>query len=320
MYRMVFKTQKQFLGTLAGCLVSLLSPWVRAEPPPPEAPAPAAPPTAEKSAEKPVEPPALKTVEEGAPSGNGKTQQAAPPGSRREQGARLRRPANRVTRRHAADRRMIFGGLGYASVAPFFGTIDAFESALAQPGALGPSYGPSPAGLMVGGGGGGVFFGHLWLGGKGYAFFAPTPDTPQGKTSFGGGGGGVELGYVVQPGMGSLLIPYFGVQGFGSGVGVTNNTSSPLPIQTGIEIPAGTTRTFSAGFIMLEAAIRFQRLVFFGGNGGLTAGFELGVLGSFGKSPWMDDTSKTELHELPSAGLSGMFVRLNIGGGSGTFR
>lgn len=290
-----------------------------AEPPPEEPP----PPPAGQPAEKPVELPVLKTTEIAGTSGTEPSKVATSGPSKRGEGKAKRERAPRGGRgkkRPAEGKRAYFGGLGYASVAPLFGTMDGFQAALSRPEALGPAYRVSETGLMLGGGGGGVFFGHIWLGGKGYALIAPTPDTPNGTSSFGGGGGGVELGYVIQPGPGSLLIPYFGLHGFGYNVEVNNLNATPMPIQTGVEIPGNTRRNFSAGFGMLEAALRFQRLVFFGGSGGLTAGFELGVMGSFGSSAWKDEASGAMMYELPSAGLSGMFVRLNIGGGGFSFR
>lgn len=320
MKRFVYDTQNPILslGLVGLLLAAFAGPAMASEPPPEDPPKPAEP----SPADKPVELPVLKTTEVGAAaSSDSGSKVAGPERANRPDGrARRERQLRRRNAKPVKERRAYFGGLGFASVAPFFGTMDAFQAALSQPEALGPSYGASQAGLMLGGGGGGVFFGHLWLGGKGYALLTPKPITPNGESTVGGGGGGFELGYVVQPGPGSLLIPYFGLQGFGYGVEVTNKRSSPMPIQTGIEIPAGETRKFSAGFPMLEAGIRFQRLVFFGGTGGMTAGFELGVLGSYGASAWKDEASGTELHELPSAGLSGMFVRLNFGGGGFTFR
>ena len=115
-----------------------------------------------------------------------------------------------------------FGGLGYGSIAPFFGDLGGLEAMLGGPTGLGASYSAPNTGLLIGGGGGSVLFGHLWLGGKGYGLATGGFENTFGKVSVGGGGGAFELGYVLSPNPRVLVIPYFGVGGFSESIEVEN--------------------------------------------------------------------------------------------------
>jgi hypothetical protein len=220
-----------------------------------------------------------------------------------------------------------FGGLGYASVAPFFGDISGLESMLAGPTALGASYAAPKSAVLIGGGGGAVLFGHLWLGGKGFGLVSGGFDNTLGAVTIGGGGGSFELGYVAVPLPQLFVIPYFGVGGFRAGIEVENLTTNALVDGTrslaedanGVRViaPPGGTRNFEAGFATLDAGIRVMRLLSPRG-GGFAAGFELGFLSSFTQPAW--GTEGYEVTNAESAGLEGLYIRLNIGGGGFAFR
>jgi hypothetical protein len=213
--------------------------------------------------------------------------------------------------------RPFLGGLGYGSVAPFFGNLSGLDSALQAPDALGQSYGFGKAALLVGGGGGAILFGHLWVGGKGYGMFTGSSDNARGSATLRGGGGGFEVGYTVIPVEKLLLIPFFGFGGFGTELEVQNRTNRPIRIQPGVAIPANGTQIFSAGFPTLEIGLRVQRLLFFG-SGGFTAGFEVGALSSFSSDPWR--AGGVELTNQKGAVLQGGYARINVGGGGFWFR
>jgi hypothetical protein len=218
--------------------------------------------------------------------------------------------------------RPYFGGLGYGSIAPFFGDLGGLESMLGGPEALGASYAAPNAALLLGGGGGAVLFGHLWIGGKGYGLATGGFENAFGKVSIAGGGGGFEVGYVVAPSPRLLVIPFFGFGGFAYSVDVENKTDVELrdstrslaPDEDGARIiaPPGGSRSFSAKFTTLDAGIRVERLLF-SRSGGFAAGFELGFLSSFFSPAW--ETDGYEVTNAEAATLEGLYVRLNIGGG-----
>lgn len=214
-------------------------------------------------------------------------------------------------------RRPWFGGIGYATVGPYFGDLSGMQDALRAPTALGASYDVGRAAIMLGGGGGAVLFGHLWLGGKGYGVLTGPFENLRGKASLTGGGGGFELGYVASPHARMLFIPFMGIGGFAYNLEVTNNTSGPMPIQQLLVIPPGQSRTFIAGFATLDVGIRVQRLLFFC-NSGLTAGFDIGLLRSLSTRPWQSEA--VEFSDHPGAALDGAYVRVNFGGGGFSFR
>jgi len=213
-------------------------------------------------------------------------------------------------------RRPWFGGLGYASVAPFFGDISGLEEGLRAPTALGASYGVGRTGLLLGGGGGAVLFGRLWLGGKGYALLTGPFENARGEVSLTGGGGGFELGYVASSRAKMLVIPFMGLGGFAYSLEVTNRTSGPMTIQQAAVIPPSQSRKFTSGFATLDVGIRLQRLLFWG-HGGFSAGVEVGLLRSLSTRPWQSES--VELTDHPGAALDGAYVRLNFGGGGFVF-
>jgi hypothetical protein len=214
-------------------------------------------------------------------------------------------------------RRPWFGGLGYVSIAPFFGDLSALESGLRAPEALGESYGHGAGALLLGGGGGAVLFGHLWLGGNGFGLLTSSFHNARGDARLSGGGGAFELGYVLSTNAKMLIIPFFGLGGFAYNLEVTNNTNQPMPLLNAFSIAHGESKTFTAGFTMLEAGIRLQRLLF-SRNGGMSAGFEVGVLRSLSDGPWLSGHSEFTHEE--GARLDGVYARINIGGAGFVFR
>jgi hypothetical protein len=198
---------------------------------------------------------------------------------------------------------------------------------LGSPTGLGASYGAPNAGLLVGGGGGAVLWGHLWVGGKGFGLVTSGFDNSFGKVSIGGGGGGFELGYVLSPNRHLLVIPFFGAGGINRSMSIANDSDVPLidatrslaPDADGRRVIAepGQTRDFSAPLGTIEAGIRVQRLLF-DGAGGFSAGFELGFLSSLLEPPW--ETDGYEVTNAEGASLEGVYVRLNIGGAGFLFR
>jgi hypothetical protein len=223
-------------------------------------------------------------------------------------------------------RRPFFGGLGYASVGPFFGNIGGLESMLASPTGLGLSYAASNTGFLLGGGGGAVLWGHLWVGGKGYSLVNGGFQNSLGSVSVGASGGAFELGYALG-GERMLVVPFFGVGGLNRSMSVENDseqdmldiTRSLAPDADGRRViaPPGGSREFNAPVGTLEAGIRVQRLLF-SRSGGFSAGFELGFLGSIIEPPW--ETDGYEVTNAEGASLEGVYIRLNIGGGGFLFR
>jgi hypothetical protein len=208
------------------------------------------------------------------------------------------------------------GGIGFASIAPYFGDLSGLEDALRAPTALGARYGVNRTAVLLGGGGGAVLFGKLWLGGKGYGLWTGPFENARGKAALTGGGGGFEIGYVVaRPRM--LFIPYLGLGGFAYNLEVTNLTSGPMTIQQQAVIGSNSSRTFISGFATLDVGIRVQRLLFWHSSG-LTAGIEAGLLRSISTRPWQSDP--VELTDVSGASLDGSYIRVNFGGGGFLFR
>ncbi|MET0595429.1 MAG: hypothetical protein ABW133_22210 [Polyangiaceae bacterium] len=207
--------------------------------------------------------------------------------------------------------------MGYASIAPFFGNVSALESGLRSPQALGESYGVGEGAMLLGGGGGAILFGHLWLGGKGFGLLTSGFHNARGDASLTGVGGAFELGYVLSTSPRMLFIPYFGLGGFSYNLEVTNNTSQPMPLLNAFTLAPGEAKDFHAGFATLEAGLRVHRL-FFARDGGMTAGFEVGVLRSLTNGPWL--SGRSEFTHEEGARLDGVYARVNIGGGGFVFR
>ena len=213
-------------------------------------------------------------------------------------------------------RRPWFGGLGYATVGPFFGDLSSLNAALSNENALGPSYGVPSAALTLGGGGGAVLFGHLWLGGKGVGLLTAPFKNARGEALLTGGGGGFELGYVLaRPRM--LIIPFFALGGYAYNLRVENDTSSPMPLQDVFTVAPGQKRDIRAGFATIELGIRVQRLLF-SRAGGFIGGFEAGILRSLSAAPWESDGREFVNH--PGAQIEGGYVRITIGGGGFSFK
>jgi hypothetical protein len=214
------------------------------------------------------------------------------------------------------QRRPWFGGLGYASIAPFFGEMSALESGLRAPEALGESYGIGRGALLLGGGGGAVLFGHLWLGGKGFGLLTSPFHNARGEAQLTGGGGAFELGYVLSPNAKMLVIPFFGLGGFSYNLEVTNNSTQQMPLLNAFSLSPDQSKTFTAGFATMEVGLRLQRLLF-SRNGGMSAGFEVGLLRSLSNGPWLSGHSEFTHEE--GAKLDGVYARVNIGGGGFLF-
>jgi hypothetical protein len=212
-------------------------------------------------------------------------------------------------------RRPWFGGLGYASIGPFFGDLSSLDTALRSPNVLGESYGVPSAALTLGGGGGAVLFGHLWLGGKGAALVTAPFKNDRGEAFLAGGGGGFELGYVLaRPRM--LIIPFFALGGFAYNVRVENHSGRPMPLGPS-GIAAGDAKDVQAGFATIELGFRVQRMLF-SRAGGFIGGFEAGLLRSLSTATWEMDGRQFLDH--PGAQIQGGYVRLTIGGGGFSFK
>jgi len=200
------------------------------------------------------------------------------------------------------------------------GGFSAMEKALAQTSAVGAGYDVAPTGLVLGGGGG-MLWGRAWLGGKGYGLFVDAVDSNTATTSLSGGGGGGELGYAVVATDRWLVIPFFGLGGFGYSVHVTNTSSAAMPIYARESIPAGAEAAYSAGFMTGELGVRVTRLLPLGrsatGKGGFVLGAELGYTSSLQRGAW---ESNRGVASPESAELRGGYFRLVIGGGGFQYR
>jgi hypothetical protein len=210
-------------------------------------------------------------------------------------------------------RRLWFGGFGYAAIGPFFGDLSTLETALRSEDALGASYGIGRAGFTLGGGGGAILGGHLWLGGKGFGLLTAPFDNARGEAMLTGGGGGGELGYVLaRPRM--LIIPFFGIGGFGYDLEVTNRSRQAMPLQQVLSLSPGESRHFKAGFLTVELGVKVHRLLF-SGRGGFMGGLEVGVLRSLSTAPWKSD--RYEFANHTGALIEGVYARVTFGGGGG---
>jgi len=212
-------------------------------------------------------------------------------------------------------RRLWFGGLGYVAIGPFFGDLSTLDTALRSEDALGASYGIGRAGFTLGGGGGAVLGGHLWVGGKGFGMLTAPFVNARGEAMLSGGGGGGEIGYVLaRPRM--LIIPFFSIGGFGYDLEVTNKSGQAMPLQQVLALSPGESRHFKAGFLTVELGIKVKRLLF-SGHGGFMGGLEVGVLRSLSAAPWKSD--RYEFVDHAGAIIEGVYARVTFGGGGGLF-
>jgi hypothetical protein len=201
-------------------------------------------------------------------------------------------------------------------IGPFFGDLSTLDTALRAPDALGESYGIGSAALTLGGGGGAVLFGHLWVGGKGAGLLTAPFKNARGEALLTGGGGGFELGYVLaRPRM--LIIPYFSLGGFAYNLHVENDSGRPMPLQDVVTLAPGETREFRAAFATVELGLRVQRLLF-SRTGGFIGGLEAGLLRSLSAAPWKSDRYEFVNHS--GALLEGVYVRITFGGGGFYFK
>ena len=216
------------------------------------------------------------------------------------------------------ERHPHFGGLGYLSAGLMSGDFSAMQGLLSQGTALGPGYGPANAGPIFGVGLG-VLWNRLWFGAKGNLLIVATADSDRGTASLMGLGGGIEFGYAACSSDHWLVMPFFGLGGFGYKLNVKNSRSTAIPVYAGEAVPGGGERTYSAGFFTGEVGLRATRLFFGGGDSGLgaTVGAEIGYTASLQRAAW--ENTATEVGGPESADLRGAFFRLMVGGGYLTF-
>lgn len=191
------------------------------------------------------------------------------------------------------------------------GSFRFLDDALRDPGGLGQGYARSDTALAFGGGGGALIGHRLWLGGKGFGFVLPTESSDRGSARVRGGGGGFELGVAALNRPRALVIPYLGLGGMGTSVDVRNRSATPVSVGA-IAIAPGESRTFDAGVWTVDAGVRAFGL-YFPGNGGFTAGLDLGFMTSLAPSSF--ETSGATLGSVTPARLSAGYLRLVFGGG-----
>ena len=195
------------------------------------------------------------------------------------------------------------------------GGFSAMQNSLSQPTVFGVGYDAAPAGLIYGGGGGGLW-NRLWIGGKGFGMYVATASTDRGTSTLTGGGGGGELGYAVIANHEWIVVPFFGLGGLGYGLKVKNSSPVGLTVYPRETIPSGGEQTYTAGFFTGELGLRATRLLFSGG-GGFTVGAELGYMSSLQRAAWASASGSSSPE---SAELRGAYFRVLIGGGSLSFR
>jgi hypothetical protein len=208
--------------------------------------------------------------------------------------------------------RPAWGGLGYGSVGMMAGSFGALEETLSRNDLLGPGYGPAPAGVTFGGGGGALVGGRLWLGGGGYGAKIATTPTSKAKTDLHGGGGGLELGYAVLNADKWLLIPYVGFGGFGYELTITNLTNRTFRLFGTEQVGPGQTANFESGFWTGELGIRVFRLYFWK-HGGFAVGADVGYRASLTRDSWHGG-DRADLGQ-ESARIGAGYLRLTLGGG-----
>jgi hypothetical protein len=215
----------------------------------------------------------------------------------------------------AHHRRPFIGGFGYASVGMMTGGFSAMQSTLSQAASIGPGYDAAPTGIVFGGGGG-ALLNRIWVGGKGFGAYIDSVNTNRGTSTLTGAGGGGELGYAAVANGHWLVVPFFGVGGFGYTLKVQNATTTPLQAGTAQAIPVGGEAKYTASFLTGEIGLRISHLIFWG-NAGLMVGAEVGYLSSLQRAAWTADSGNSPSE---SAELRGGYFRLLIGGGGFKFR
>lgn len=213
----------------------------------------------------------------------------------------------------AGNRQRGWGGFGHAFAGMVAGDLGGYDARLSADAALGEGAGPIVFGGMLGGGGRALLGRRLMLGGKGYALLTPRKSGLHGSARITGGGGGLDVGVALYNNDNWLVYPYLGAQGFGLDLEVTNDSAQPRRLGD-LSIPAGESRTFTAGFPMIELGAGVQRLLFSGDNhGGFMIGLELGFLYGFAGDAWQLD--ELDVAGLGAPGLNGGYLRLTLGGG-----
>lgn len=207
-----------------------------------------------------------------------------------------------------------WGGFGHAFIGGTLNQYGNFENEMARPRVLGNDFSISPLGMQFGGGGKMLIAGTLLVGGRGMGWALDTDQSQGANVFMAGGGGGFDLGYAVLNRDENLLYPYFGVGGYGVSIEVANVLATQsIPFGTARVAP-GETDTFSTGFFTIDFGVGFQRLLFFGHDGGFIVGAEGGLMIPILHGDWENEDGG-EITGLEKLGVSGGYLRLTLGGG-----
>jgi hypothetical protein len=227
-----------------------------------------------------------------------------------------------ITGEAAAKPPAEWGGFGYATVGGLVGDWSRLESDFNGPDALGPAVDVSPLTLQVGGGGKALLGQWFLLGGKGMGWFVGGERRDDAELSLYGGGGGLDFGVAVYNRHLTLFYPYIGVGGYALSIEVANARESAFRVGSAAVGP-GQSQVFTTGFFTADFGLGIQRMMFFGrrddlSDGGMLAGFEGGLLVPLVKGALSDEAGQ-RVAGVGDFGISGVYLRLTLGGGAFTF-
>jgi hypothetical protein len=206
------------------------------------------------------------------------------------------------------------GGMLYLSGGFITGEFSALQASLTP--SLGAGYDTAPAGFMYGGGGG-IFLGPVWLGGKGYGMHVSTTPHSLADTSLTASGGGGELGFALATRR-FLLVPFVGLGGFSYKLHVTDK-SGALQVFQGETLSPGNSADFTASLLVGEVGLRANRLILFGEGtflGGVGVGAELGYMAALSRDAWAGNNAAAS----ESASVRGAYFRIVVGGVGALFK
>jgi len=173
----------------------------------------------------------------------------------------------------------------------------------------------SPGSLFLGGGGQFVFR-NVVLGGEGGGVAAGSYENADYRISSSGGYGFFNLGYVVMSSRSVLLYPLVGLGSGGMSLTITDRNNLPGSFDEMLADPGRQAQMIHGGF-MMNFSIGADWFVAGKKGDGITGGWLVGL-----KAGYVLDTSRKNwslddnpLTGAPVATMSGVYIRITVGGG-----